>query len=196
MTVAIYARVSTDGQSVNAQLADLREVAERRGWAVVREYTDKGISGSTGRDKRPALDAMLTAATRGEFDVVAAWSVDRLGRSLQHLVNGLSDLQAAGIELYLHQQGLDTTTPSGRAMFGMLGVFAEFERSMIAARVRNGIEHAKKHGTKTGRPFGRPRVSPAVERRVRDLRSQKWGINRIAKELGIGSGTVRRIINE
>ncbi len=186
-------RVSTDGQSVNAQIAELREVAGRRGWDIIHEYTDKGISGVKGRDQRPALDTMLKAATRGEFEMVAAWSVDRLGRSLLHLINGLSDLEAAGVGLYLHQQGLDTTTPSGRAMFGMLGVFAEFERAMIAARVRNGINHAKKHGTKTGRPFGRPRVKPDVERRVRDLRARAWGINRIARELGIGSGTVRRI---
>ena len=130
MRVAIYARVSTDGQSVNSQLEALRKVARRRGWRVVKEYTDAGISGAKGRDQRPALDAMLKGAVRGEFDLVAAWSVDRLGRSLQHLVNGLSDLQAAGIGLYLHQQAIDTTTAEGKAMFGMLGVFAEFERSL------------------------------------------------------------------
>ncbi len=101
MKVAIYARVSTDGQSVNAQLADLRETAERRGWEIMQEYTDKGISGAKGRDQRPALDAMLKAATRREFDMVAAWSVDRLGRSLQHLVNGLNDLKDVGVGLYL-----------------------------------------------------------------------------------------------
>jgi len=191
--VAIYARVSTDGQSVNSQLAELREVAERRGWRIVHEYTDKGISGAKGRDQRPALDAILKAATRGEFDMVAAWSVDRLGRSLQHLVAGLGDLRAAGVGLYLHKQGLDTSTPSGRAMFGMLGVFAEFEREMIAERVRAGIKQAKANGTKTGNPFGRPRVKADVERKVRELRAQAWGVNRIARELGIGSGTVRRI---
>ncbi len=196
MRVAIYARVSTDGQSVNAQLAELREVADRRRWEIVHEYTDKGISGAKGRDQRPALDAMLKAATRGEFDAVAAWSVDRLGRSLQHLVAGLGDLHAAGIGLYLHKQGLDTSTPSGRAMFGMLGVFAEFEREMIAERVRAGIENAKAKGTRSGKPFGRPRVSADVERQVRELRVQDWGVNRIARELGIGSGTVRRIAYE
>ena len=201
--VAIYARVSTDGQSVNAQLADLREVAERRGWEIVREFIDKGISGSKGRDQRPALDAMLKASTRREFDMVAAWSVDRLGRSLQHLVAGLGDLDAAGVGLYLHKQGLDTSTPSGRAMFGMLGVFAEFEREMIAERVRAGLKVAmaeqaagKERLHKNGRvkkTIGRPRVSPDVERKVRQLRDKEWGVNRIARELGIGSGTVRRI---
>ena len=142
MRVAIYARVSTDGQSVNAQVAELRETAERRGWEIMQEYTDKGIGGAKGRDQRPALDAMLKTATRREFDMVAAWSVDRLGRSLQHLVNGLSDLQASGVGLYLHKQGLDTSTSAGKAMFGMLGVFAEFERDLIRERVRAGMKLA------------------------------------------------------
>ncbi len=194
MRVAIYARVSTDGQSVSAQHAELREVADRRGWEIAQEYADKGISGAKGRDQRPALDAMLKAATRGEFDTVAAWSVDRLGRSLQHLVAGLGDLDAAGVGLYLQKQGLDTSSPSGRAMFGMLGVFAEFERAMVAERIRAGIKNAKAKGTKTGKPFGRPRVGVDVEHKVRDLRAQEWGVNRIARELGIGSGTVRRIV--
>ncbi len=206
MRVAIYARVSTDGQSVNAQLADLRETADRRGWEIVHEFTDKGISGAKGRDERPALDAMLKAAMRREFDMVAAWSVDRLGRSLQHLVAGLGDLQAAGVGLYLHKQGLDTSTPSGRAMFGMLSVFAEFERDLIRERVRAGMKVAKAEqaaGTerlhKNGRvkkPIGRPPVGADMERKVLELRAEKWGVNRIARELGIGSGTVRLIAYE
>ena len=203
MRVAIYTRVSTDGQSVNVQLADLRVTAERRGWEVVQEYTDKGISGAMGRDQRPGLDALLKAATRLEFDMVAAWSVDRLGRSLQHLVAGLSDLQASDVGLYLHKQGLDTSTPSGRAMFGMLSVFAEFERDLIRERVRAGMKVAKAEQAagkerlhKNGRlkkPIGRPPVGKATEGKVRQLRAQSWGVNRIARELGIGSGTVRRI---
>jgi len=203
MKIAIYARVSTDGQSVNAQLGDLRETAGRRGWEVVKEFTDKGVSGAKGRDQRPALDAMLKAATRREFDMVAAWSVDRLGRSLQHLVAGLGDLQAADVGLYLHKQGLDTSTPSGRAMFGMLSVFAEFERDLIRERVRAGMKVAqaeqaagKERLHKNGRvkkPIGRPPVGADMERKVLELRANKWGVNRIARELGIGSGTVRRI---
>ncbi len=206
MRVAIYTRVSTDGQSVNAQLADLREVAERCGWGIVHEYADKGISGARGRDKRPGLDAMLKAAIRREFDMVAAWSVDRLGRSLQHLVAGLGDLQAAGVGLYLHKQGLDTSTPSGRAMFGMLSVFTEFERDMIRERVRAGITVAKAEQAsgkerlhtngRVKKPIGRPRVGTNIERKVRELREKEWGINRIARELDIGSGTVRRIAYE
>ncbi len=172
----------------------------------MQEYTDKGISGATGRDKRPALDAMLKAATRREFDMVAAWSVDRLGRSLQHLVNGLNDLKDVGVGLDLHKQGLDTTTTTGKAMFGMLSVFAEFERDLIRERVRAGMKVAraeqaagKERLHKNGRvkkPIGRPRVEADMERKVRELRDEKWGVNRIARELGIGSGTVRRIAYE
>jgi len=203
MRVAIYARVSTDGQSVKAQLTDLRETAERRGWQIVHEYTDKGISGAKGRDQRPGLDAMLKAATRREFDMVASWAVDRLGRSLQHLVAGLGDLHAAGVDLYLHKQGLDTSTPSGRAMFGMLSVFSEYERDMIRERVCAGIAVAKAEQAagkerlhtngQVKKPIGRPKVGMNIERRVIRLRADKWGVNRIARELGIGSGTVRRI---
>ncbi len=194
------------GRPVNAQITDLRETAERRGWEIMQEYTDKGISGAKGRDQRPALDAMLKAATRREFDMVAAWSVDRLGRSLQHLVNGLNDLKDVGVELYLHKQGLDTTTTTGKAMFGMLSVFAEFERDLIRERVRAGMKVAKSEQAsgkerlhKNGRvkkPIGRPRVGTEMERKVLKLRADKWGVNRIARELGIGSGTVRRIVYE
>jgi DNA invertase Pin-like site-specific DNA recombinase len=163
---------------------------------VVKEYTEKGISGAKGRDQRPALDAMLKGAVRGEFDLVAAWSVDRLGRSLQHLVNGLSDLHAAGIGLYLHQQAIDTTTAEGKAMFGMLGVFAEFERSLITARVRNGIKHAKKHGTKTGRPFGRPKIEYRDRQKILRLHRNGQSQRSIAKAVGVSRGTVQNVLRE
>ena len=196
MRVAIYARVSTDGQSVKAQLEALRQVADQRGWEVVREYTDSGISGAKGRDQRPALDAMLKDAVRGEFQLVAAWSVDRLGRSLQHLVNGLSDLQDAGVGLFLHQQAIDTTTPEGRAMFQMLGVFAEFERSMIQARIRNGIKHARKHGTKTGKEFGRPKIEYRTRQKILRLHQKGQSQREIAKAAGVSKGTVQNVIME
>lgn len=196
MRIAIYARVSTDGQSVNAQLVALRQVAEQRGWEVVKEYNDQGISGAKGRDQRPALDALLKDAIRGEFRLVAAWSVDRLGRSLQHLVNGLSELQAAGVGLYLHQQAIDTTTPEGRAMFQMLGVFAEFERSLIQARIRNGIKHAKKHGTKTGRPFGRPKIGYRERQKILKLHREGQTQRSIAKAVGVSRGTVQNVLKE
>lgn len=152
MRVALYARVSTDQQTTDNQLQELQAIAIARDWTVVRKFEDRGISGSKGRDARPGLDSLLRIAAAGEIDMVAAWSVDRLGRSLSNLVAFLSDLQAAGVGLYLHQQALDTSTPSGRAMFGMLGVFAEFERAMIQERVNSGLKRAKLAGTKLGRP--------------------------------------------
>ncbi len=207
MQVALYGRVSTDGQSVNAQLAELREVAERRGWEIVHEYTDKGISGAKGRDQRPALDAILKAATRGEVDMVAAWSVDRLGRSLQHLVAGLADLQASGVGLYLHKQALDTSTPSGRAMFGMLAIFAEFERELIQERVRAGMKVAKAEqaagqerlhpNRRRKKAICRPRVLPETEAKIRAKYSEDKGkgMTAISKALRVGDGTVKRVID-
>jgi DNA invertase Pin-like site-specific DNA recombinase len=137
--VAMYARVSTDKQSTENQLRELREVADRMGWQVVAKFVDRGISGAKGRKDRPRLDALLKGVARKEFDLVADWSVDRLGRSLIDLVGLLQELHATGTDLYLHQQGLNTATPAGRATFGMLGVFAEFERAMIQERNRAGL---------------------------------------------------------
>jgi DNA invertase Pin-like site-specific DNA recombinase len=149
---ALYARVSTGGQTVENQLRELRQVAERLGWAVVKEFVDQGISGAKGRDQRPALDSMLKAVIRGEVEVVAAWSVDRLGRSLQDLVGVLNDIRARDVDLYLHQQGLDTSTPSGRAMYQMLGVFAEFERQILIERTKAGLlEHERRAALAAGR---------------------------------------------
>lgn len=192
--VAIYARVSTDKQTTVQQLQELRAAAARHGWHVVAEYVDHGISGAKGREKRPQFDALLKAAMRREFDVIAAWSVDRLGRSLTHLVAMLDEIHAKGIDLYLHQQGIDSTTPGGKALFQMCGVFAEFERAMIRERVRAGLTRARKHGTESGRPIGRPTVPAAVENRVRALRGQGKGILAIAKAVGCGVSTVQRIV--
>ncbi len=192
---AIYARVSTDGQTTDNQLQELRAVAGRMGWDVVQEFIDNGVSGAKGRDQRPQFDALCKAAVRREFDVVMSWSVDRLGRSLQHLVQFLGEIHAKGVDLYLHQQGIDTTTPAGKAMFQMCGVFAEFERAMIQERVRAGLKRAQERGTKSGRPIGRSRVSSAVERKVKALRRKGTGKRKIAKEIGIGVGTVQRILS-
>src|SRR3982074_3189854 len=148
----LYLRVSTIDQTTANQERELRQIAERVGYNLLKVYKDHGISGAKGRDQRPAFNLMCRAAARREFDVVMAWSVDRLGRSLQDLIGFLSELHSLGIDLFLHQQGLDTTTPAGKAMFGMLGVFAEFERSIIQERVRAGLARAKAAGTKLGRP--------------------------------------------
>src|SRR5919205_1173165 len=165
---ALYARVSTGGQTVENQLRELRQVADRLGWDVVEEFVDQGISGAKGRDKRPALDSMLKAVIRGEVEVVAAWSVDRLGRSLQDLVGVLSEIREREVDLYLHQQGLDTATPSGRAMYQMLGVFAEFERAIIVERINVGLARAKAQG----RVLGRPEITPSLIERIRYMRSE------------------------
>lgn len=188
--VALYARVSTDGQSVENQLRELRAVAERHSWEIVGEFIDKGISGAKGRDERPQFNAVLKGVTRKDFNLVAAWSVDRLGRSLLHLIGFLNELHAKKVDLYLHQQGIDTTTPTGRAMFQMLGVFGEFERSMIQERVRAGLKRARAQG----KVLGRPRVSSEIEAKVVALRHKGNGMRKIARELKIGNCTVQRIL--
>src|SRR5258705_1071694 len=144
-------RVSTIEQTTANQERELREIAGRMGCEIVRVYKDHGISGTRGRDKRPAFDKLCRDAARREFDVVMAWSVDRLGRSLQDLVGFLSELHALKADLFLHQQGLDTTTPARKAMFQMMGMFAEFERAMIQERVRAGLRRAKDEGEQTVR---------------------------------------------
>ena len=190
--VALYVRVSTDHQSVKNQQIELQAVAERHSWQVVTVFKDQGISGAKGRDQRPGLDKLLQAVARKEFDMVAAWSVDRLGRSLIDLVGILQEFHAKGVDLYLHQQGLDTSTPSGRAMFQMLGVFAEFERSMIRERVMAGLARAKAEGTRLGRP-ATVADDPAKLRAIRAARAAGKSIRTIAREQGVGIGTVSRL---
>lgn len=191
--VAIYVRVSTDGQTVENQLGELRQVAQRHGWEIAHTYADEGISGTKGRDGRPEFDKLLKAIARREVDMVAAWSVDRLGRSLKDLVSLLSDLQAKGVDLFLYQQGLDTSTPSGRAMFQMLGVFSEFEAAMIRDRVRTGVARAQRNGTKSGKAIGRPRLNRDKEAAAQKLLGDGVGILKVAKTLKVGTGTVSRI---
>ena len=187
--VAFYLRVSTDEQTTDNQRRELEQVAERSGWDVVEVYEDAGISGANGREKRPGLDKLLTDANRREFDIVAAWSVDRLGRSLQHLVAFLGELHALKIDLYLHQQGIDTTTPAGKAMFQMMAVFAEFERAMIQERVKAGLARAKAKGA----VFGRPRVAARKRAEVLKLRQAGMSVRNIARTAGLAPGTVQKI---
>jgi DNA invertase Pin-like site-specific DNA recombinase len=191
--VALYARVSTDKQSTENQLRELRDAAERLGWNVVGEFVDRGISGAKGPKDRPQLAALLRGVARRDFDVVASWSVDRLGRSLIDLVGLLQELHATGVDLYLHQQGVNTTTPAGRALFGMMGVFAEFERGMIQERVRAGLARAKAKGTKSGNPIGRPAVGAKMEDRIRALRADGLGMLKVAKLVGCGVSVVQRV---
>jgi DNA invertase Pin-like site-specific DNA recombinase len=190
--VALYARVSTDGQTTENQLQELRKVAKRNSWQITKEYVDHGISGAKGRDQRPAYDEMLKAVTRKEIDVVVSWSVDRLGRSLQHLIGFLDELQSKKVDLYLHQQGIDTGTPAGKMLFQMLGVFAEFERAMIRERINAGLARARIQG----KTLGRPKVSVTVENKIRKLRATGKGIRKIASELKVGVSTVMRVVDE
>ncbi|CAO4132291.1 recombinase family protein [Methylorubrum extorquens] len=188
--VAIYARVSTQsGQTVENQLRDLHAVAARLGWIVVAVFTDEGISGAKGREQRPGYDALLKGIARREFDLIAAWSVCRLGRSLQDLVGFLGEVQNRQVGLYLHVQGLDTTTPAGRALFGMLGVFSEFERAMIRDRVRAGLDRTRAKGTRLGRP---PMEAERIEE-IRALLIAGIGIRETARRTGAGTATVQRI---
>ena len=188
--VALYLRVSTDGQTTENQRLELAAVASRAGWQIIDIYEDQGISGAKGRDQRPAFDRLLKDAARRRFDLIAAWSVDRLGRSLQHLVGFLEDVHQLGVDLYLHQQGIDTTTPAGKALFQMLGVFAEFERAMIRERVHAGLNRARAQGKR----LGRPRIAPQTEQAVRAaLRTGDAGLHKIAKAHGVGVSVVQRL---
>ena len=195
--VALYLRVSTDRQTVANQEQALRAICDRQGWQIVEVYQDRGISGAKGRDKRPAFDAMCKDATRRQFDMVAAWSVDRLGRSLRDLVGLFSELQSLKIDLFLHQQALDTTTPAGKAMFQMSGVFAEFERAMIIERVNAGLDYFRKHGPKDPNKrhvLGRPKIADRKEAAIREaLQAGQVGIRKIARLHKVGTGTVQRI---
>ena len=188
--VAFYLRVSTDNgqQTIENQRRALDEIAERAGWEVVEVYSDE-ISGTKGRERRPAFDRMLKAAVHRKFDMIAAWSVDRLGRSLQDLVGFLGELKAAGVDLFLHQQALDTSTPSGRALFQMLGVFAEFETAMIRERTRAGLVRARAQGKRLGRPPITRGVSAAVLRSL----AEGMSIRNAAKLHRVGISTVQRI---
>jgi len=187
---AIYLRVSTSKQDTENQRRELEAVAARSSWQIVKVYEDAGISGAKGRDKRPGMDAMLKAVNAKEFEMVAAWSVDRLGRSLTDLLGILQGPHDKGVDLFLHQQGLDTSTTAGKAMFQMLGVFAEFERGIIRERVNAGLARAKAKGTRLGR---RP-VEPTIEARIRELKAEGMGILKIGRIVGVGISVVQRVI--
>lgn len=189
---AFYVRVSTDGQTVENQLSDLHEVAQRMSWDVVEVFSDEGISGAKGRDRRPGLDRMMKGITRMEFDLVAAWSVCRIGRSLQDLAGFLNEVNDRNIDLYLHRQGLDTSSPAGRMMFQLLGVFSEYERAMIQDRVRAGVQRR----IAAGLPHGRPRVSEERIAAIRESLNAGTGIQKTARQVGVGVSVVQRVKKE
>jgi len=203
---ALYVRVSTDHQSVESQIRELEEVAERRGWTVVETYRDAGISGAKRRDQRPGLDAMLKDASRRKFDIVMAWTIDRLGRSLIDLLGTIEHLEVVGVDLYLDQQNVDTTTPAGKLLFQITGAFGEFERSMIRQRVRAGLNLVKEKITRDGkftskngklrRKLGRPGAEPDKIEAARHELAKGIGIGKVARTVGLGVFTVHRIKRE
>ena len=189
---ALYVRVSTDAQTVENQIRELRQVAERRGWEVIEVYSDAGISGAKSRNGRPGLDSMLKDASRRKFDIVMAWAIDRLGRSLIDLLTMIQHLEACGNDLIIDQQANHPTTPMGNLVFQVTGAIPEFERTMIRQRIRAGLKRAVAQGVK----LGRPKLDSTTERKVRKQLAKGVGILKVAKSLGIGTGTVQRIANE
>jgi DNA invertase Pin-like site-specific DNA recombinase len=184
---ALYLRVSTDQQTTENQRLVLMEVAQRLGWEVVHVFEDQA-SGTKGRDQRPGFDGLMKAITRGEVEITAAWSVDRLGRSLQGLVQFLQEIEGR-CDLYLHQQSIDTSTPSGRMMFQLCGVFAEFERSMITSRINAGLDRARAKGVR----LGRPSIPPISLDKVRTALARGGSIRVVAKQTGFSTATVQRV---
>ena len=187
--IAIYARVSTIDQNPDLQLAELREYAARRGWSIASEYIDLGVSGS--KESRPALNRMMKDAHARRFDGVACWKMDRLGRSLKHLISTIEDLAAYGVSFVALRDNIDLSTPAGRLMMHLLGAMAEFERGLIQERVVAGIASAKRRGVRFGRP--KTWVSPD---KIRALREAGTPWRAIAKKLKVGTGTAVRALQQ
>jgi len=184
---ALYARVSTLlGQDPELQLRELREFAVHRGWEIVAEYVDQGVSGS--KESRPQLNRLMADAKKRRFDVIAVWKLDRFGRSLKHLVMTLADLEALGITFVSLRDGFDLSTPSGRLLFQLVGAMAEFERALIQERVKAGLRNARAKGRRLGRPKAQASVNE-----IRSLRAEGASWEAIAKTLSIGVGTAYRL---
>jgi DNA invertase Pin-like site-specific DNA recombinase len=186
---ALYVRVSTDRQTVENQISRLTEIASGRGWRIVQIFSDAGSSGAKGRNDRPGLDEMLKQAQRHRFDVVMAWAIDRLGRSLIDLLGTIQHLQACRVDLFLDQQAIDTTTPAGKLMFQVTGAFAEFERSLIRQRIHAGLKRA----VDSGKVLGRPLKNPEALGKARELLGMGLGINKVARQVGLANTTVARV---
>ena len=185
MRAALYARVSTHGgQDPNVQLRELRELCERRGWDVGGVFTDVGISGA--KERRPQLDLLLADCQKRLFDVVAVYRYDRFARSVRQLVNALAEFDALGIQFVSLYEGVDTSTPNGRLVFGIFATIAEFERELIRERVRSGLAAARARGKR----LGRPRRSIDVGR-LAEMRAQGRSWRAISRELRVGVGTAR-----
>lgn len=185
--VCLYVRVSSTRQTVENQIQVLREYSDRCGYQITQIYSDNGISGSKGREDRPGLDQMLKDGVKRKFEMVLVWSVDRLGRSVSHLVEVMNELNELKIDLYFNQQSLDTSTASGRMVFGIFASIAEMEKSIISERVSAGLARAVSQGKKLGRPT---KMNEGMKSAVKLLREKGMGIKQISKQLQIGVGTV------
>ena len=193
MKVAIYSRVSTNVQTTENQLLPLKEYVERMNYELVNIYQDEGISGSKGRDQRPALNEMMKDAVKGKFKKVLVFDVSRLGRSLKDLINIMTDMKNQNIDFYFYNQGIDTTSSTGQMMFNLLGVLAQWELGQISERSKAGIARARAQGKTIGRPTT---INESVEKSVLMLRDKEYGIRKIATELKIGVGSVMRILKK
>jgi len=189
--VVIYSRVSTKDQNCENQIRLLKEIVERNNWDLVDLYVDVGISGSKGRESRKEFDRLNKDMIRRKFNRILVWDISRLGRSLQHLVEFLNEVNSIGCNLYIHQSGLDTSTPNGKMMFQMIGVFSEFEREMISERVKLGLERVKSKGKKLGRP---QRVNLSMIDEMKNLKNIGWSYGKISEKLGVSKMTVSRTL--
>ena len=183
----IYSRVSTQGQEVENQIKLLKQIANQKGYELVEVISDV-MSGAKGRKERKGFDKLIKGSIRKEWDSILVWSVDRLGRNLKDLVSFLDEINAVGCELYIHQSGIDTSTPAGKMMFQMVGMFAEFERSMISERVKLGMARTDK---KLGRPTN---MNQGMIHSIKFMREQGIGVKKIATDLSIGVGTVYKVL--
>ena len=191
--VCLYVRVSTQTQTTENQIQALREVAERSGYEIVKIYSDDGISGSKGREDRPALNQMMKDAVNRQFEMVMCWSIDRLGRSITNLIEIMNELNELKIDMFFSQQSIDTQTSSGRMIFGIFSSLASFEREMIRERVMAGLDRARKNGVKLGRPST---VNDGVRNAVLILKDKGVGVRETCRKLGIGCATYYSVVKE
>ena len=191
-TVVIYSQVSTQDQNCENQIQFLQNIVDQNGWNLVDTYVDIGISGSKGRESRKEFDRLNKDMIRRKFTKILVWDVSRLGRSLRHLVEFLNDLNSVNCNLYIHQSGLDTSTPSGKMMFQMISVFSEFEREMISERVKLGLERVKSKGKKLGRP---KKVNLRMIDEIKQLKDIGWSYGQISNHLHVSKMTVSRTVN-
>lgn len=188
--VVLYVRESRDGCSIASQLLILTEIANSRKWHVVKTYSDRNIYSTKDKQDGTSFFELRDSLTRSEFDLVMAFSIDRLGKSLQELVSFLANLHENNIDLYLHTQNVDTLTPEGNVIFSMCRIFGEYEHFIISERVTAGIKRARNHGKK----LGRPRVSLEIEKKILTYRAQGIAIKPIAQTLKIGTSVVQRVL--